>query len=129
MPFIFKCGQCGAVLYEDPSPNLHDGFSKRLSYMEHVVLRIGGECPRCGRILWIPPVDVEVFAPKKGEIGSLGGSPTRQPNSEGPGACATLQKAYGKIGVDRCPHGRIPKRKRSGASEKPRPNSIPEASE
>ncbi|MGD0496409.1 MAG: hypothetical protein ABSB28_10320 [Candidatus Bathyarchaeia archaeon] len=64
MPFIFYCSQCGSLLYEDSKPLLQDGTYRRQTYLQSVVLKIGGKCPNCGRKLHIPPSKVEVLAPQ-----------------------------------------------------------------
>ncbi|MGB8780094.1 MAG: hypothetical protein WCD81_05530 [Candidatus Bathyarchaeia archaeon] len=64
MPFIFYCGRCGSLLYEDLKPVLQDGTYRRQTYLQSVVLKIGGKCPNCGRKLLIPPSKVEVLAPQ-----------------------------------------------------------------
>ena len=65
MPFKFVCSQCGAVLYEDPSPNFNDGLNKRITYLENVLIRIGGKCSQCGHKLTKFQVHVEVYPLKK----------------------------------------------------------------
>ncbi|MDI6847980.1 MAG: hypothetical protein QMD23_07650 [Candidatus Bathyarchaeia archaeon] len=65
MPFRFVCSECGAVLYEDPSPNFNDELNKHLTYIENVIIRIGGKCSQCGRKLTRFPVHVEVYPLKK----------------------------------------------------------------
>ena len=70
MPFIFRCGRCGSTLHEDPNPVLDIGSYKRQTYLETVLTRLGGKCPSCGHELHIPPLEIEVSAPKN-EIAHL----------------------------------------------------------
>jgi hypothetical protein len=65
MPFRFVCSECGAVLYEDLSPNFNDGLNKRLTYLENVIIRIGNKCSQCGHKLMKFPVHVEVYPLKR----------------------------------------------------------------
>lgn len=60
LPFLFSCQRCGAILYRDPKPVLRDGTYRRETYLEGVVTKIGGKCPRCGHKLQIPPTTIEV---------------------------------------------------------------------
>jgi hypothetical protein len=60
LPFLFSCRRCGAILYRDPKPVLRDGTYRRETYLESVVTKIGGRCPRCGRKLQVPPTTIEV---------------------------------------------------------------------
>lgn len=65
MPFIFRCSRCGSTLYKDPNPVLDIGSYKRHTYLETVLTELGGKCPSCGHKLHIPPLEIEVLAPKK----------------------------------------------------------------
>ncbi len=39
---------------------LRDGTYRRETYLESVVTKIGGKCPRCGHKLQVPPTTIEV---------------------------------------------------------------------
>jgi len=60
LPFLFSCRRCGAILYRDPKPVLRDGTYRRETYLESVITKIGGKCPRCGHKLQVPPTTIEV---------------------------------------------------------------------
>jgi hypothetical protein len=51
-------------LYVDPKPVLNDGTYTRETYLERVIVKIGGKCPRCGRRLNALPLKIEV-SPEK----------------------------------------------------------------
>jgi len=54
MPFRFVCSQCGAILIE--KENLEYGGN----FVRAVINEVGGQCPKCGHKLQVPPVNVEV---------------------------------------------------------------------
>jgi hypothetical protein len=66
MPFIFSCSQCGRILYEDPSPLLQGGYYKSPTYFERVLMKLGPNCPSCRHELHVPPSNIEIFAPTRG---------------------------------------------------------------
>jgi len=51
-------------LYEDSKPVLQDGTYRRQTYLQSVMIKIGGKCPYCGHRLQIPPLKVEVLVPE-----------------------------------------------------------------
>jgi hypothetical protein len=52
------------VVFEDPKPVLKDGTYRRETYLESVVMKIGGSCPYCGRSLRVLPLKIEVLVPE-----------------------------------------------------------------
>jgi hypothetical protein len=68
MPFVFHCNKCGSILYEDPKPVLHDGTYRRETYLEKVIVKIGGKCPHCGRKLNALPIKIEVSIPELPQV-------------------------------------------------------------
>lgn len=77
MPFVFHCGRCGSVLFEDPKPVLKDGTYRRETYLENVVMKIGGSCPYCGRGLQVLPLKIEVLVPEMLCVGKRKGESLR----------------------------------------------------
>jgi hypothetical protein len=52
------------VLFVDPKPVLQDGTYRRETYLENVVMKIGGSCPCCGRKLQVLPLRIDVVVPE-----------------------------------------------------------------
>jgi len=55
VPFVFDCSECESVIYVDLNPRLSEG------YLETLLARLGGKCPKCGHKLQLPPLKVEVL--------------------------------------------------------------------
>jgi hypothetical protein len=68
MTFVFYCHGCGSLLYEDPKPVLYDGTYRKETYVQSVILKIGGECPRCRRRLCSIPLEINVVASKSSTV-------------------------------------------------------------
>ncbi len=54
MPVIFRCKKCGAVIYVFKRVG-QDCFG--LPTPTELSLKLGGRCPRCGRIIGVPALD------------------------------------------------------------------------
>jgi len=71
MPFRFICGRCRTVLFEceDLETITKAGFNRseyRRSPIENFInYHIGAACPKCGKPLKIPPLEVEVYPIQK----------------------------------------------------------------
>jgi len=69
MPFVFKCGRCGTIVYVDFSPELHkfkgSNRDSPFRYYEHLFWKIGNKCNTCGKSFSCPPLKIEVSQWKK----------------------------------------------------------------
>lgn len=68
MTFAFYCHGCGSLLYEDHKPVLYDGTYRKETYLQSVISKIGGRCPRCKRRLCVIPLEIKVVAARSSTV-------------------------------------------------------------
>jgi len=65
-PIIVRCSECGHILNKDPGGDFEIEFSST-GYMQRIIKRHGGKCPKCSHRLALPPKSVEVRPYRPGE--------------------------------------------------------------
>jgi ribosomal protein S27AE len=66
MPFRFICGRCSAVLFEcedlEPIIKADSKRGEKQSPVENFITHnVGTACPKCGKPLQFPPLNIEVY--------------------------------------------------------------------